>query len=69
MRDDGDEAKMHARALALAIAWLLISQVACVALWSAGVLTRQSSLVHWLLVGVLPPAMALWRMERQPKAG
>jgi hypothetical protein len=36
-------------------------QLACVLLWDAGWLTRTGALAHWLVVGVLPPALALWR--------
>ncbi len=60
-----DEARAQSRALAIAIAWMLLTQLGCVLLWDAGWLTRQASLVHWLLVGVLPPALALWGMERR----
>jgi hypothetical protein len=63
---DPRPAALHAEAgaLAIAVVWLLLVQLGCVALWDAGWLTRQAALVHWLLVGVLPPALALWRMER-----
>ena len=37
--------------------------LACVLCWDQGLLTRQASLLHWLVVGVLPPALALWTME------
>lgn len=50
------------RALALALAWMLLMQLACVLAWDAGWLTSPAALVHWLLVGVLPPAFALWGM-------
>lgn len=49
-------------ALAIAVIWMLLAQLGCVLLWDAGWLTRQASLIHWLLVGVLPPAVSLWRM-------
>lgn len=52
-------------ALAIAIAWLLLVQLVCVLMWDAEWLTRQAALLHWLVVGVLPPAFALWGMERQ----
>ncbi|MBL6455885.1 hypothetical protein JMJ55_11170 [Belnapia sp. T6] len=55
--------RVETRALLLAIAWMLLAQLACVWLWETGWLTRQASLLHWLVVGVLPPAMALWRMD------
>jgi uncharacterized membrane protein len=48
------------RALALAIAWLLLVQLLAVLAWEADLLTRQGALLHWLVVGVLPPALALW---------
>jgi hypothetical protein len=50
------------RALALAIAWLLLVQLLVVLAWEAQLLTRQGALLHWLAVGVLPPALALWTM-------
>lgn len=50
-------------ALAISVIWLLAVQLLAVLAWDAGMLTRQSALVHWLVVGVLPPAMALWRMQ------
>ncbi len=49
-------------ALALAVAWLLLVQALAVLAWDAELLTRQGALIHWLLVGVLPPALALWSM-------
>jgi hypothetical protein len=51
-------------ALAISIIWLLIAQFGCVLAWDQGFLSRQSALVHWLIVGVLPPALALWSMGR-----
>jgi hypothetical protein len=50
-------------ALAIAIIWLLIVQFVAVLAWDAELLTRQGALVHWLIVGVLPPALALWSMK------
>lgn len=49
-----------ARALALSIAWMMAVQLVCVTLWHVGWLSRPGALTHWLLVGVLPPALALW---------
>ena len=57
------QGRQQSRALAVAIIWMLLMQLSCVLLWDAGWLTRQASLVHWLIVGVLPPALALWRLE------
>ena len=51
-------------ALSVAVAWMLLVQLGCVVLWDGGWLTRQSALVHWLVVGVLPPALALWGAQR-----
>jgi hypothetical protein len=51
-------------ALAISVIWLLLAQFACVVAWDQGFLTRQAALLHWLVVGVLPPALALWSMER-----
>ena len=53
------------RALLLAIAWMLAVQLACVVLWDGGWFSRQAALVHWLLIGVLPPALALWTSASQ----
>ncbi len=47
-------------ALGISILWLLVAQLASVLAWDAGLVTRQAALVHWLLLGVLPPALALW---------
>ena len=47
-------------ALGISILWLLVAQLASVLAWDAELVTRQAALVHWLLLGVLPPAMALW---------
>lgn len=55
------QARQESYALAVAVVWMLLMQLACVLLWDAGWLTRQASLVHWLIVGVLPPALALWQ--------
>jgi hypothetical protein len=48
-------------ALAIAIIWLLVVQFGAVLAWDAGYLTRKAALLHWLVVGVLPPALALWQ--------
>ena len=56
--------RAQSRALSISVVWMLVAQVICVLLWDAGWLTRPAALVHWLLVGVLPPALALWCMER-----
>jgi hypothetical protein len=56
-------------ALAIAILWMLAMQLICVVLWDSGWLTRQGALVHWLIIGVAPPALALWQLEgQQPTA-
>jgi hypothetical protein len=44
--------------------WMLLAQLGCVLGWQAGWFDRPGALVHWLLLGVLPPAMALWQSER-----
>lgn len=56
-------------ALVVSLAWMLLVQLGCVMAWDAGLLTRQASLLHWLVVGVLPPALALWTMETQRTRG
>lgn len=48
-------------ALAISIIWLLVVQFAAVLAWDAELLTRKAALLHWLVVGVLPPALALWQ--------
>lgn len=59
------EQRTHSAALFVSLAWMVLAQVACVMCWDAGLLTRQASLVHWLVVGVLPPALAMWTMETE----
>jgi hypothetical protein len=49
-------------ALAMALAWLLAAQLLVLLAWEAELLTRQAALLHWLVVGVLPPALALWSL-------
>ena len=51
--------------LVLAVAWMLAVQLACLLAWGEGWLGRHVALTHWLLVGVLPPALALWQQERR----
>lgn len=55
-------------ALLVSLAWMVLSQVGCVLCWDAGLLTRQASLLHWLVVGVLPPALAMWTTETERTA-
>jgi hypothetical protein len=50
-------------ALGAAVLWLLFVQLLAVLAWDADLLTRQSALLHWLAVGVLPPALALWSLD------
>lgn len=50
-------------ALAIAIIWLLVVQFVAVLAWDAELLTRKAALLHWLFVGVLPPALALWQTK------
>ncbi len=57
--------RAQAAALLISLAWMVLAQVGCVMCWEAGFLTRQASLLHWLVVGVLPPALALWGMETE----
>lgn len=58
------QARRESGALAVAVVWMLLVLLICVLLWDAGCLTRQASLVHWLVIGVLPPALTLWRLEQ-----
>lgn len=70
MRDaSGQLWRAQSRALAVSVGWMLLVQILCVMAWDAGLLTRQASLIHWLVVGVLPPALALWSMERPVPPG
>lgn len=57
--------RAQSKALVISLIWMVAAQVACVLLWEAGFLTRQASLLHWLVVGVLPPALAMWGMETE----
>lgn len=57
---DQKQDRMQIRALIIALAWMIAVQLACIFLWDAGWLTRQGALLHWLLIGVLAPALALW---------
>lgn|GEM_PF-2788055 len=60
---------LETRALLVSVVWLLVVQVAAVLAWEADLVTRQSALLHWLFVGVLPPALALWQLpEETPPA-
>jgi hypothetical protein len=69
MRDGSrSEWRVETFALAIAILWMLAAQLVCVVLWDSAWLTRQAALVHWLLVGVMPPALALWQLERRHPA-
>ena len=52
--------RMLTRALCVAVGWMVAVQLTCVLLWDIGWFSRQGALVHWLLVGVLAPALALW---------
>ncbi|MFZ4410627.1 MAG: hypothetical protein ACOYOH_25005 [Paracraurococcus sp.] len=63
------QARAEQRALAVAVVWMLLTQLACVVLWDAGWMERQAALIHWLVVGVLPPALALWGMLPPDRAG
>ena len=70
MRDaSGQHWRAQSWALALSVAWMLVAQVLCVLLWDAGVLTRPAALIQWLVVGVLPPGLAMWGMERPTPQG
>lgn len=51
--------RLHTTALSAALAWMCLGLVAASAAADAGLLTRAASLLHWLAVGVLPPALAL----------
>ena len=62
------QARAEQWALVISIVWMLLVQIACVVLWDAGLFDRQAALIHWLVVGVLPPALALWGMRHaEPK--
>lgn len=57
------QVRAESQALAIAVVWILMTQLICVLAWNADWLTRQASLIHWLVIGVLPPALSLWRWE------
>jgi hypothetical protein len=57
--------RAQSAALLVSLAWMIAAQIACVLCWEHGLLTRQASLLHWLVVGILPPALALWTMEAE----
>jgi hypothetical protein len=61
--------RAQSRALAISVVWMLLVQILCVLLWDGGFLNRQSALVHWLVMGVLPPALALWTARPSEAAG
>ena len=52
----------ESRALAVSVAWLLLVQFLAMLAWDAELLTRQAAVMHWLVLGVMPPALALWTM-------
>ncbi|WP_137181627.1 hypothetical protein [Roseomonas sp. AR75] len=54
------------RAFAISVAWLIAAQILALLAWGFGLMTRDSALVHWVLLGVLPPAMALARASVPP---
>lgn len=62
------QGRAETHALAISAVWLLCTQLACVLLWDAGWLSRQAALIHWLIVGVLPLALVLWRLEQLARA-
>jgi len=49
-------------ALVITLVWLLLAQLLVLLAWDAELLTRQGALLHWLVVGALPPALALWSL-------
>ncbi len=68
MKNDGTIISDGTGPLAVSVIWLLLTQLFCVLAWDFEFLTRQAALVHWLVVGVLPPALALSQMERPDSA-
>jgi hypothetical protein len=56
----------ESRALALSVVWLLAIQLLALLAWGAGLLSREAAVVHWVLLGVLPPAMALAGFRHLP---
>jgi hypothetical protein len=54
------------RAFVISVAWLIAVQILALLAWSIGLMTRDSALLHWVLLGVLPPAMALARASAKP---
>ena len=68
MKNDGTTISDGTGPLAVSVIWLLLTQLLCVLAWDFEFLTRQAALVHWLVVGVLPPALALAQIERPEAA-
>ncbi len=69
MKKDGTIISDGTGPLAISVIWLLVAQLGCVLAWDFELLTRQAALVHWLVIGVLPPALALWQLEApEPEA-
>ncbi|PWS38078.1 hypothetical protein DFH01_01880 [Falsiroseomonas bella] len=56
----------ESRALAISVGWLVLVQLLAVLAWSIGLLSREAAVVHWVLLGVLPPAMALASLAPTP---
>lgn len=56
----------ESRALAVSILWLLFVQVLAMLAWHLGLLSRMDAMMHWLLIGVMPPVLALLTTELSP---
>jgi hypothetical protein len=56
----------ESRALAISVGWLVAVQFLAVLAWAVGLLSREAAVVHWVLLGVLPPAMALAGLAKAP---
>jgi hypothetical protein len=54
------------RAFALSLGWLFVMQALALLAWNAGLLSRDAAVVHWVLLGVMPPAMALAGLPGRP---
>ena len=64
MREVPGATASHSKAaLACAVAWMLVVQVTCLLGWDLEWVGRTEALVYWLLIGVLPPALALVQSE------
>ena len=51
--------RVHTAALAISLLWMFTVIAACGLAADAGLLTPMAAIVHWLVAGALPAALAL----------